>query len=70
MYRKENTKKQVEEEKEIREEKKKTFEVSSYQPKLSFPKRQLKHKFDKQFSKFIEILKQLHINISFVDVIL
>ena len=32
-----------------------------------FPQRFQKHKLDKQFSKFLEVLKQLHINISFVE---
>ncbi|KAH9769700.1 hypothetical protein KPL71_012114 [Citrus sinensis] len=32
-----------------------------------FPQRFQKHKQDKQFSKFLEVLKQLHINIPFVE---
>ena len=32
-----------------------------------FPQRFQKQKQDKQFSKFLEVLKQLHINISFVE---
>lgn len=32
-----------------------------------FPQRFQKQKQDKQFSKFLEMLKRLHINISFVE---
>ncbi|XP_020270799.1 uncharacterized protein LOC109845984 [Asparagus officinalis] len=40
-----------------------------YKPPLPFPQRQVKAKLEKQFGKFIEILKKLHINIPFVEVI-
>ena len=43
--------------------------VVPYKPRLPFPQRQHQQKTDKQFSKFLEILKQLHINLPFVDVI-
>ena len=47
-----------------------TPDENPYKPKLPFPRRQLQHKLDKQFSKFLDILKQLHINIPFVDAIM
>ena len=34
-----------------------------------FPQRFQKHKQDKQFGKFFEVLKQLHINIPFMEVL-
>ncbi|XP_020260559.1 uncharacterized protein LOC109836923 [Asparagus officinalis] len=40
-----------------------------YKPLLPFPQRQVKAKLEKQFGKFIEILKKLHINIQFVEAI-
>ncbi|XP_020254122.1 uncharacterized protein LOC109831194 [Asparagus officinalis] len=40
-----------------------------YKPPLPFPQRQVKAKLEKQFGKFIEILKKLHINIPFVEAI-
>ena len=36
-------------------------------PLLSFPQWFQKKKLDNQFSKFFEIFKKIHINISFVD---
>ena len=34
---------------------------------IPYPQRLKKHKLDKQFTKFIEVFKKLHINISFAD---
>ena len=42
--------------------------VKPYEPPLPFPERQIHHP-DKQFSNFFNILKNLHINIPFVDAI-
>ena len=42
--------------------------VKSYEPPLLFPERQIQHP-DKQFSNFLNILKNLHINIPFVNAI-
>ena len=36
-------------------------------PKVPFPARLVKHNLDKQFSKFLEVFKKLHINIPFAD---
>ena len=36
-------------------------------PPLPFPQRFQKKELDNQFSKFLEIFKKIHINISFVD---
>ncbi|XP_058005391.1 uncharacterized protein LOC131181359 [Hevea brasiliensis] len=40
-----------------------------YKPPLPFPQRFQKAKIDKQFGKFLKVLKKLYINISFIDVI-
>ena len=42
-------------------------EVNAYKPKVLFPARLVQHNLDKQFSKFLEIFKKLHINILFAD---
>ena len=34
---------------------------------ISYPQRLNKHKLDKQFTKFMEVFKKLHINIPFAD---
>ena len=36
-------------------------------PPIPYPQRLKKHKLDKQFTKFIEVFKKLHINIPFAD---
>ena len=36
-------------------------------PPIPYPQRLKKHKLDKQFTKFMEVFKKLHINIPFVD---
>ncbi|XP_052197380.1 uncharacterized protein LOC127804545 [Diospyros lotus] len=41
--------------------------VKPYVPPIPFPQRLRKHKLDKQFEKFLEVFKKLHINIPFVD---
>ncbi|XP_052176597.1 uncharacterized protein LOC127790905 [Diospyros lotus] len=41
--------------------------VKPYVPPIPFPQRLRKHKLDKQFEKFLEIFKKLHINVPFVD---
>ena len=38
-----------------------------YKPKVHFPARLVQHNLDKQFSKFLEVFKKLHINIPFAD---
>ena len=34
---------------------------------ISYPQQLKKNKLDKQFTKFMEVFKKLHINIPFVD---
>ncbi|XP_024035502.1 uncharacterized protein LOC127899262 [Citrus sinensis] len=41
--------------------------VKAYVPPIPFPQRLQKKKLDKQFSKFLDVFKKLHINISFAD---
>ena len=36
---------------------------------IPYPQRLKKNKLDKQFKKFMEVFKKLHINIPFVDVL-
>ncbi|XP_022869597.1 uncharacterized protein K02A2.6-like [Olea europaea var. sylvestris] len=43
--------------------------MKAYVPPISFPQRLQKKKLDKQFAKFAEIFKKLHINISFADAV-
>ncbi|XP_022889140.1 uncharacterized protein LOC111404580 [Olea europaea var. sylvestris] len=43
--------------------------VKAYVSPISFPQKLQRKKLDKQFAKFVEIFKKLHINIPFVDVI-
>ena len=38
-----------------------------YVPSVPFPQRLVKAKLDKQFKKFLEVFKKLHINIPFAD---
>ena len=49
------------------ESSKPTPKVKAYKPKVPFPTRLKQHALDKQFSKFFEIFKKLHINIPFAD---
>ncbi|XP_022872320.1 uncharacterized protein LOC111391352 [Olea europaea var. sylvestris] len=39
--------------------------VKAYVPPIPFPQRLQKHKLDKQFQKFLDVFKKLHINIPF-----
>ncbi|KAL2461350.1 Uncharacterized protein Adt_44770 [Abeliophyllum distichum] len=41
--------------------------VKAYVPPIPFPQRLQKYKLDKQFEKFLEVFKKLHINIPFAD---
>lgn len=41
--------------------------VKPYVPPIPFPQRLRKHKLDKQFEKFLEVFKKLHINIPFAE---
>ncbi|XP_022846278.1 uncharacterized protein LOC111369022 [Olea europaea var. sylvestris] len=41
--------------------------VKAYVPPISFPQKLQKHKLDKQFQKFLDVFKKLHINISFAE---
>ena len=45
------------------------LEVKTYKPIIPFSARLVQHKLDKQFFKFSDVFKKLHINILFVDVI-
>ena len=38
-----------------------------YKPKVPVPTRLKQHALDKQFAKFLEVFKKLHINLPFVD---
>ncbi|GKV49749.1 hypothetical protein SLEP1_g56483 [Rubroshorea leprosula] len=54
------------------EEPKRLFHDSNVKPyklKIPFPQRFLQANLDKQFSKFLEVFKKLHINIPLIDVI-
>ena len=45
------------------------LEVKAYKPRIPFPARLVKHKLDKEFFKFLDVFKKLHINIYFTDAI-
>ncbi|XP_058010474.1 uncharacterized protein LOC131183820 [Hevea brasiliensis] len=59
-----NKKKEVE-----KEEEEKYMSPPPYKPQLSYPQRFQKAKLDKQFGKFLEVLKKLYMNIPFTDAI-
>ena len=40
-----------------------------YMPPLPFLRRFLKAKLDTQFWKFLDVLKKLHVNVSFIDIL-
>ncbi|XP_022843250.1 uncharacterized protein LOC111366787 [Olea europaea var. sylvestris] len=44
-----------------------TTPVKAYMPPISFSQRLQKHKLDKQFQKFLDMFKKLHINIPFAE---
>ncbi|KAL2542450.1 Uncharacterized protein Adt_03428 [Abeliophyllum distichum] len=44
-----------------------TPQVKAYVPPIPFSQRLEKHKLDKQFKKFLEVFKKLHINIPFAE---
>ncbi|XP_057989161.1 uncharacterized protein LOC110632970 [Hevea brasiliensis] len=52
-----------------KEEEEKYVPPPPYKPPLPYPQRFQKAKLDKQFGKFLKVLKKLYINISFTDVI-
>ncbi|XP_022877064.1 uncharacterized protein LOC111395314 [Olea europaea var. sylvestris] len=43
--------------------------INPHEPPIPFPQRLKKHKLDQQYSKFLEVLKKLHINIPFAEVL-
>ncbi|KAJ9159740.1 hypothetical protein P3X46_025219 [Hevea brasiliensis] len=54
-------------ERESKEEEPKYVTPKAYMPPLPFPQRFQKAKLDKQFGKFLEVLKSLHVTIPFTD---
>ena len=44
-----------------------TYSPSIYDPPIPFPQRLRKNNVDDQFSKFLSIFKQLHINIPLIE---
>ncbi|XP_059285573.1 uncharacterized protein LOC132039039 [Lycium ferocissimum] len=53
------------------EEKEKKMEEENILPvKIPFPQKMKREKLDSQFAKFLDILKQIHINIPFTDALL
>ncbi|KAJ9170165.1 hypothetical protein P3X46_018293 [Hevea brasiliensis] len=54
-------------ERESKEEEPKYVAPKAYIPPLPFPQRFQKAKLDKQFGKFLEVLKSLHVTIPFTD---
>ncbi|XP_078179610.1 uncharacterized protein LOC144573733 [Carex rostrata] len=58
------------ENKESESEEPKYVEPLLYKPPLPFPQRFIKAKLDKQFGKFLEMLKKLQVNVPFTDVLI
>ncbi|XP_070045483.1 uncharacterized protein [Nicotiana tomentosiformis] len=44
-------------------------EESKYMPTLPLPQKQRREKLDKQLGRFLEVLKQVHLNIPFIEVL-
>ncbi|XP_057998849.1 uncharacterized protein LOC131177759 [Hevea brasiliensis] len=61
--------KEANEEKEDKKKIEEKYVPLQYKPPLPFPQRFHKAQLDKQFGKFLEVLKKLYINIPFTDVI-
>ncbi|XP_073121751.1 uncharacterized protein [Henckelia pumila] len=57
-------------EKNVEEKKSEPKPKLMYKPQLPYPQRFKKQALDEQFTKFLEIFKKLHINISFADTLL
>ncbi|XP_078166211.1 uncharacterized protein LOC144560859 [Carex rostrata] len=57
------------ENKESESEEPKYVEPPPYKPPLPFPQRFVKAKLDKQFGKFLEMMKKLQVNVPFTDVL-
>nr|XP_016510122.1 PREDICTED: uncharacterized protein LOC107827489 [Nicotiana tabacum] len=45
------------------------IEESKYMHALPFPQKQRREKLDKQFGNFLDVLKQLHVNLPFTEVL-
>ena len=45
----------------------KTLPFKPYMPPLPFPQRFAKAKLGSQFGKFLDVIKKLHVNVSFLD---
>nr|XP_016472041.1 PREDICTED: uncharacterized protein LOC107794097 [Nicotiana tabacum] len=72
-----NTNKNIEipselsEEKEVNKKEENNIEkLTSFPVTIPFPQKMKRENLDNQFSKFLEILKQIHINIPFIDALL
>ncbi|KAJ9189585.1 hypothetical protein P3X46_000859 [Hevea brasiliensis] len=64
----ENEKQESEKKESARKEKEEKYiPPEPYKPQLPFPQRFQKAKLDKQFGKFLEVLKKLYINVPFID---
>ena len=62
-----NTEREQPQQKQSVGEKSETKDCSQPIAPIAYPQRLKKHKLDKQFTKFMEVFKKLHINISFAD---
>ena len=64
----ESIKKKVQQEQPVEERNlKKRKEVQAYMPYVPFPQRQQRARMEERFSKFLDMLKQIEINIPFVE---
>ncbi|XP_070054399.1 uncharacterized protein [Nicotiana tomentosiformis] len=60
------TKKKKKKEEKLRREE---HEKSKHMPALPFPQKLCREKLDMQFEKFLDVLKQVHVNLPFIEVI-
>ena len=61
---------ELKEKDEAKEERKKEEEGEGEKKKMvPYPGRLVKEKMDEQFSKFLELIKQLHVNLPFIDIL-
>jgi len=44
-------------------------EASKHMPALPFPQKLSREKLDKQFERFLDVLKQVHVNLPFTEVL-
>ncbi|XP_070045520.1 uncharacterized protein [Nicotiana tomentosiformis] len=52
-----------------RKSRREELEENKHMPALPFPQKLCREKLDKQFARFMDVLKQVHVNLSFTEVL-